>query len=85
MTNADVPTLATGGLIEDARNPFTGNPLDSHQKQADAFYVLASHHWDVAKNNGTTYKPSPWIEVRRPFLNPDSWHYIDETQVPGLH
>ena len=84
MTNADVPTLATQALIEHPVNLFTGNPLDSHQKQTDAFYLLASHHWDVAKNNGTTYQKSPWIEVRGSILNRDHWHYIEENQIPGL-
>ena len=32
MTNADTPYLATKGIIENAKNPFTGNPLKVNDK-----------------------------------------------------
>ena len=40
MTNADTPTLATSGLINDPVNPFTGNPINSDPKKGpqEIFY-----------------------------------------------
>ena len=32
MTNADTPTLASAGLIDNPVNPFTGNPIDSSRR-----------------------------------------------------
>ena len=38
MTNADVPTLALEGIVENPINPFTGNPVNSEPK-ADGVYI----------------------------------------------
>ena len=38
MTNADVPTLALEGIVENPKNPFTGNPVNSDAK-ANGVYI----------------------------------------------
>lgn len=63
MTNADMPLLATEGLIEDPVNPFTGNPLSDATKQDPLQYVIASLEWDVSTNNGNQFLPSQWASV----------------------
>ena len=40
MTNADVPTLAMAGLIENPVNPFTGNPINSSFKEEKNILLL---------------------------------------------
>ena len=40
MTNADVPTIVTDGLIDDPQNPFTGNHIDSNYKNDNDLYIL---------------------------------------------
>lgn len=82
MTNADVPTLVTSGLIENPKNPFTGNPINNQAKDADTFYVFASHQWNTSKNNGNTYLPDPWIALSGDMKDPANWVYINESQLP---
>lgn len=82
MTNADVPTLATAGLISHPENPFTGHPIDSTAKEKGVFYLLASHHSDVSTNNGTTFKADQWLEVRPDMKDKDNWHYVAQRDLP---
>ncbi len=63
MTTADVPTLATMDLIRDPVNPFTGNPINSDQKEQGKTYVFYSTKWDVKENNGTQFLPGTWYRI----------------------
>ncbi len=84
MTNADVPTLATQGLIENPVNPFTGKPINNHMKGKDTLYVFTSHEYSVYKNNGNTYMPDRWIGLApgMDMKDPANWQYLDESQLP---
>lgn len=42
MTNADVPYLATEGIIVDPVNPYTGNPLIMHDDYQYPYYIYDS-------------------------------------------
>ncbi len=82
MTNADVPTLAVKGLINDPKNPFTGKALDSSEKTAHEQYVILSSEWDVAVNNGNTFLPSYWGCVKpTDMLNESNWTFFDKEAV----
>lgn len=82
MTNADVPALATDGLIESPKNPFTGKTLDSSAKEnPDNLTVIASAEWDVFKNNGTTYIPSRWYSVKDSIWKKENWKLLQEKSV----
>ena len=82
MTNADVPTLATEGLIDSPKNPFTGKTLDSSAKEnPENLTVIASAEWDVFKNNGTTYIPSRWYSVKDSIWKKDNWKLLKEKSV----
>ena len=65
MTNADTPALALAGVVEDARNPFTGAPLSleaaDEAKQGEQL-VTASFLFRVGNNRGVTFNTSdaPW-------------------------
>lgn len=72
MTNADVPTLAFEDLIGDPVNPFTGNAVDSSAKEKDQFVTISSD-WDIAVNNGNTYKASQWYSVRGNIFDTENW------------
>ena len=63
MTNADVPTLATEGLIADPVNPFTGKPINSEAKLADELHVASVNYWRIAENHGKTFMPENWYAV----------------------
>ncbi len=76
MTNADTPTLALNGLIDNPVNPFTGNPVNGDQKNEPEQHVIFSYqHW-VKKNNGYAFNPDKWFAVHGDVRDKDSWEYI---------
>ena len=76
-TNADVPAMATEGLIENAANPFTGTKLQTYEENPTDINVLYSREWHVKKNNGTKFVPGEWFNVTgdNPF-DVKNWKYI---------
>ena len=85
MTIADVPTLATDGLIESPVNPFTGKPITSHDKQSHDQLIMISRDWDVGVNNGKTFLPCQWASVHDDLWNPENWTFYDEEIVLTEH
>lgn len=77
MTNADVPTIATQGLLENPVNPFTGNRISSDAKQGP-LYVLDSQIWNTNENNGNTYLPGRWFLVKDSMLDKNNWTVVAE-------
>ena len=78
MTNADVPELATSGLIKDPRNPFTGTPINSELKN-EPQTVFFSMEADTPDNNGNTFLPGSWyvFEGGDPH-DPENWTYLGD-------
>lgn len=85
MTNADVPTLATQGVIEDPTNPFTGKPINSDEKTAHDQMIMVDGTWEVTINNGTTFLPASWASVHDDLWNVDNWSFCDEEVVLKEH
>ena len=81
MTNADVPTLAMEGIIENPVNPFTGNPINSDEKLAHDHFITLSIEANVAINNGNVFIPSQWARVSGNPRNPDSWTIYEKECV----
>ncbi len=77
MTNGDVPTLATHGLIENPLNPFTGNPINSDAKTAEAQHILFSEEYDITVNNGTTFLPGQWYSVHDDIFDMENWNRME--------
>ena len=63
MTNADTPTLALDGLIEDPVNPFTGKRLTADAKDAEEQHVFYTDVWSTDQNNGNTFLPGSWYAL----------------------
>ena len=87
MTNADVPTLAMEGLIENPTNPFTGNAINSNFKtENEKQYVILSQQWDITVNNGNQFLPSTWAMVTGNATNKDHWVFyeVESLLPPGL-
>lgn len=63
MTNADTPTLALDGLIEDPVNPFTGNRITADAKDAEEQHVFYTDIWSTSRNNGNTFLPGSWYAL----------------------
>ena len=85
MTNADVPALATQGLLENPCNPFTGKPINSDEKTAHAQIISESNDWIVLENNGTTFTPSKWASVHDDIWDLSNWSFCDEEIVLKEH
>ncbi len=83
MTQADVPTLAVDGLIENPINPFTGKEINNDEKTAHPQYVIASWEYNVAVNNGNAFIPSQWFKVSDNIWDLSNWEFLEEvTTMP---
>lgn len=74
MTNADTAFLATTGLIEKAKNPFSGKIISNEDKKGD-LYVTTSWNYEIDKGNGYTFETDDgdWYLVGRNMLDPKNW------------
>lgn len=81
MTNADVPTLATSGVIENPTNPFTGKAINSDEKTAHDQFVIISDDSSTLINNGNTFMPAYWASVHDDLWDMDNWSVSDEKTV----
>ena len=83
MTQADVPTLAVDGVIDNPVNPFTGKAINNNEKYAHDQYVIYSWEYDVNINNGNTFIPSKWYKVKDNIWDLSNWTLLDEvTTMP---
>ena len=81
MTNADVPVLATDGLIENPINPFTGKEITNEEKYLHDQYIIISSDAFVDTNNGNTFLAARWAKVKDNLWNRDNWEFYDEEIV----
>ena len=73
MTLADIPYLLTDSIIDNPKNPFTGNALIEKEKIGKEFKVFSSDEWKIATNNGTTFIPGDWYSVHDNCLDINNW------------
>jgi len=79
MTNADVPSIATKGVISTPSNPFSGVDLsDTHEKTARNQYILCSDYWEVEVNNGNKFLPGKWYSVHDDMRDTANWKIVAE-------
>lgn len=81
MTNADVPTIATNGIIEQPVNPFTGNAINSEEKTAHDQYIIDSLQWQTDINNGNAFLPAKWYSVHDNIWDKNNWKLVAEDAV----
>ncbi len=79
MTNADTPSLALGGIINDPVNPFTGNPINTEPKNGEQL-ILVSEELNIYTNNGNTFQDpnAYWLSVRDNIYDDDNWSLYEE-------
>lgn len=84
MTNADVPSLATEGLIDNPVNPFTGNPVTTEDK-TDGVYVTNSYNWQLYNpdDNGFDLSGAEWLSVRDNIYDLNNWQIVPEEEDLG--
>jgi len=74
MTNADVPALATDGIINNPVNPFTGNPLSMDHD--GPMFVLDSNDWSRAGADSYRYAEDDWyVFDGDTILDADAWEF----------
>ena len=57
MTNADVPSIALKGIVENPVNPFTGKEIkEISPENKVASGVTIAHNWRPGANNINTFK-----------------------------
>ena len=73
MTQADTPTLAFAGLVENPVNPATGTPVTDADKQLDEQRVCSTP-WDFVVNSGTAFCDAKYYILRNQVvLDPENW------------
>ncbi len=85
MTNADVPTIATNGLIDAPINPYTGNPINSDPKSGDLYISYSMDQdedtWNPNYNSGNTFAytaDTVWFKlINGNIYEPDNWVLVD--------
>ena len=80
MTNADVVTIATNGLIENPINPMTQLPLNNDKKYTEQLEIITSRKYNPLENNGNTYIPGKWVTVHDNIFDVNNW-----SKLPGIH
>ena len=75
-TNADVPALAAEGIVDDPKNPFTGNKLTTYREKPVDLNLLYSMKWDITSNNGNQYAEAEWFNVRDNIYDINNWSYL---------
>ena len=88
MTNADVPTLALDGVVENPVNPFTGKEINDDEKYAHDQFIIMSTEWNTETTSGNVFKASRWATVKENLWDPDNWTFyqkevvLDEYKLP---
>jgi hypothetical protein len=84
MTNADVPLLATAGIIENPVNPFTGVPLSSRKDGGITLTTSAS--WAPQKHGVNTFTigADEWLHVTTDIFKGENWRWENTTLPPPL-
>lgn len=74
MTNADVPAISTEGLIENPKNPFTGNAITTAGKD-EGIFIANSGLWSPDAQNKNTFKikDNEWFFVKEDAFYPENW------------
>ena len=77
MTNADVPTLAFEGIINEPFNPFTGKIINSNYKNENELKLINTTQWRTSINNGYRFLPEAWISVHDNVHDRGNWKFIE--------
>ena len=84
-TNADVPVIATNGIIDAPVNPYTGNPIDSDLKSGDLYISYSMDQdedtWNPNYNSGNAFAytaDTVWFKlINGNIYEPDNWVLVD--------
>jgi hypothetical protein len=76
MTNADVPSLALKGIVDDPVNPFTGNRITMDKK--NGVYITDNHLAMPYRHNKNTFKinDDQWILIHNNIRIAKNWSRV---------
>ena len=77
MTNADTPILAVENLIEEPKNPFTGNVI-TDLVQKDSVILSGETYSSPEDHNKNTFKILGWIKIHDNIFEPENWELIKD-------
>ena len=79
MSNADVPYLSMLNIIDNPKNPFTGNPVSTETKNKPLYVAISGN---IARLNKERTElvliPEQDYLVHTDIFNPDNWKRADE-------
>ncbi len=77
MTNADVPSIAMSGIIDNPINPFTSVPVNDDRKFSGPIAVIGeSYNIDPDTDTVLDREDIPWYSVHDDIFNADNWDLI---------
>jgi hypothetical protein len=79
MTNADVPTLAAVGIIENSVNPFSGKKINSDAKK-QGVKISVSPKWMPNEHTKNTFKieSNEWYFVNENIFDAANWEKAEK-------
>lgn len=79
MTNADVISIACEDLIDDPKNPFTGNPINSDKKRTEKQLITTSYHYQPNNDHPTGMvfdtTDGQWWSVHDDIYDKSNWEF----------
>ncbi len=83
MTNADVPSIATEGLVKKSINPFTGVSLDGTEIKENGVLVTDKRSFPSLTKTETTFDLSGahWWTVHDNIFDLDNWEKLNAEEV----
>ncbi len=78
MTNADVPTLALEGIVEQPINPFTGNPITNAAKSEGNLLITTADEFDQEPGNTLDMGSGVWYTITGDNLfDKENWKRVE--------
>lgn len=78
MTNADVPTIAIDGIIDDPINPFTGNPVDNSAKTTEEMQLSYLFKPEEVEDTMSEFPEATWFTVHDDIFKNENWKCLGE-------
>lgn len=75
MTNADVPSIAVSGIIDNPINPYTGKEINSKEKYLHSQYIATTYSASETDMSLKTFgnEDADWITVHDNIFNENNW------------
>lgn len=79
MTNADVPSLALEGLVDQPVNPFTGNPINDTAKKEGGLLITTADYFDQNPENTLDTESGVWYTITgEDVFDKENWEKVEQ-------